>query len=76
MENLRGVEAVMIDTVDGDRIVYDVQVQGGPERLQQALELSNLVVLVDESGGDPGAANRNESSGRRDNALEFQYRMD
>lgn len=48
MENLRGIDEIMIDTVAGDRIVYEVQVQGGAERLKRALELSSLLEPIDE----------------------------
>ncbi|MCH8301486.1 MAG: DUF2066 domain-containing protein [Proteobacteria bacterium] len=47
VENLRGIDEIMIDTVAGDRIVYKVRIQGGMERLQRALELSNVLELVD-----------------------------
>ena len=71
MENLRGVEEVRIEAVEGDRIVYDVQVQGGLERLQRALELSNLLELIDPFD-DAGEDN----SVRQRGALEFLYRAD
>ena len=47
VENLRDIDEIMIDTVAGDRIIYNVRIQGGMERLQRALELSNNLELVD-----------------------------
>ena len=88
MENLRGIDAVMIDTVAGDRIIYEVKVQGGTERLQRALELSNMLELVDPFGNGvevvPLDDDRNpfetyesyDDYGRRPDALEFLYRSD
>jgi hypothetical protein len=88
MENLRGIDTVMIDTVAGDRIIYEVKVQGGTERLQRALELSNMLELVDPFGNGvevvPLDDDRNpfetyesyDDYGRRPDALEFLYRSD
>jgi hypothetical protein len=85
MENLRGIDAVMIDTVAGDRIVYEVKVQGGTERLQRALELSNMLELVDPfSNGveivplddDRNSFESYDDYGQRPDALEFLYRSD
>ena len=75
MENLRGVQAVMLNAVDGDMIVYEVQVQGGPERLQRALELSDLLDLVDQFV-DVSESNRYDTAGRQRHVLEFLYRSD
>jgi len=71
MENLRGVEVVRINAVEGDRIVYDVHIQGGTERLQRALEMSDLLERIepfDDAGGDNDLQQRS--------ALEFLYRSD
>ena len=85
MENLRGIDAVMIDTVAGDRIIYEVKVQGGTGRLQRALELSNLLDLIDPFSDGvevvPLDDDRNrfatyDDYGRRPDALEFLYRSD
>ena len=75
IENLRGVEKIMIDTVAGDRIVYMVQIRGGPERLQRALELSSLLELVDPFDEGPDA-DPYDSTVRKRNVLEFLYRAD
>ena len=85
MDNLRGIDAIMIDTVAGDRIVYEVQMQGGTERLQRALELSNMLEPIDpfsdgvevvpfDDNGNPFDRNHNRS--RRPAPLEFLYRSD
>jgi len=71
MDNLRGVEEVLLRAVEGDRIIYDVRVQGGPERLQRTLELSDLLEPVDPFDG---AGEDNNARPRR--ALEFLYRSD
>ena len=75
IENLRGVDEIMIDTVVGDRIVYAVRMQGGPDRLQRALELSNLLELVDPFGEDFDAVPY-DNAVRQRNVLEFLYRSD
>lgn len=75
MENLRGVQAVMLNAVDGDRIFYEVQLRGGPQRLLRALELSNLLELVDEFD-DTADSNRYDTPVRQQNALDFLYRSD
>ena len=75
MENLRGVDEIMIDTVVGDRIVYAVRIQGGLDRLQRALELSNLLELVDPTDEGLDAVSY-DSAVRQRNMLEFLYRSD
>jgi len=85
MENLRGIDAIMIDTVAGDRIVYQVQIQGGIERLKRALELSNALEPIDQFDGGveviPFDNNRNpfetfDNRGSRQPTLEYLYRSD
>ncbi len=75
MENLRGVDEIMIDTVVGDRIVYAVRIQGGLDRLQRALELSNLLELVDPMDEGLDAVSY-DNAVRQRNMLEFLYRSD
>lgn len=50
LENLRVIDRLMIKSVSGDRIVYEVEVQGGSERLENALKSSGLL----EPGGFGG----------------------
>ncbi len=88
MDNLRGIDAVMIDSVAGDRIIYDVKVQGGTERLQRALELSDMfepvdpfsdgveVVPQDDDRNPFETYNGYDDYGRRPDTLEFLYRSD
>lgn len=85
MENLRGIDALMIESVAGDRIVYEVAIQGGTERLQRTLELSNMLEMVDPySEGievvpfdDDEYPFRTFDSGVSErNTLEFLYRSD
>jgi len=75
MENLRGVDEIAIETVAGDRIVYAVKVQGGPERLQRALELSDLLDMVEPFGEDADPV-PDDGTVRQPNTLEFLYRSD
>jgi hypothetical protein len=85
MENLRGIDALMIDTVAGDRIVYEVEIQGGTERLQRTLELSNMLEAVDQynEGVEVVPFDDDEDPFRtydrnvpQRNTLEFLYRSD
>jgi hypothetical protein len=85
MENLRGIDALMIDTVAGDRIVYELAIQGGTERLQRTLELSNMLELVDpyNDGVEVVPVDDDENPFRsydrnfpRRDTLEFLYRSD
>lgn len=85
MEKLRGVDAIMIDTVAGDRIMYQVQIQGGTERLKRALELTNALEPIDQFDGGveviPFDDNRNpfetfDNRGPRQPTLEYLYRSD
>jgi hypothetical protein len=72
LENLRGVQRLVISSVAADRIVYVVQMQGGAERLGSMLAQSSML----ERGGqdyivDGSAFGMNN---RRGEALEFKYR--
>lgn len=85
MENLRGIDALMIDSVDGDRIIYKIAIQGGTERLQRTLESSYMLEAVDPYSRDVEAMPfdddeypyRTFDSGvSQRNTLEFLYRSD
>ena len=88
MDNLRGIDAVMINSVAGDRIIYDIKVQGGTERLQRALELSDMFELVDPFSDGVEVVSQDDDRnpfetydgyddyGRRPDTLEFLYRPD
>jgi len=47
VENLAAIDKHVVKIVDGDRITYEVQVQGGVERLQRALAQSRLLEPVE-----------------------------
>jgi hypothetical protein len=83
VENLRVIDEIMIDTVAGDRIVYKVRIQGGMERLQRALELSNILELADPFNDgvevvplddDRNPFDSHGDYGRRPATLDFLYR--
>jgi len=85
MENLRGIDALMIDSVDGDRIIYKIAIQGGTERLQRTLESSYMLEVVDPYSrevevvpfDDDDYPYRTFDSGvSQRNTLEFLYRSD
>ena len=46
LESLQGIDRLMISEVAGDRILYEVQMPGGAERLVRALELSDMLEQV------------------------------
>ena len=54
VENLSVIDKHVVDTVEGDRITYEVQVHGGVERLQRALAQSRLLepMATSDSGLD------------------------
>ncbi len=85
IENLRGIDEIMIDVVAGDRIIYQVQMQGGMERLKRALELSNMLepiesfdvgVEVVPFDNDRSPFGTIDNRGRRPASLEYLYRPD
>lgn len=78
MENLRGVDEIMIDTVAGDRIVYNIRIQGGIERLERALESNAMLEPVDRFGMDD-QRNRYETINARNyqrTTIEYLYRAE
>jgi len=46
MENLRGLDSLVIDTVAADKIIYKVEVQGGVERLRSTLATGGMLEPV------------------------------
>lgn len=85
MENLRGIDGVMIESVAGDRIIYKVRVQGGMERLQRALDLSPMLEPVDPLNQDIEVVPFDDDRGqidsysirdRRQATIEYLYRSD
>lgn len=72
LENLSAIDELRVHTVDGHKIVYEVAVQGGTERLSRALAQSNLLQQSDVFTRING---RNASAYESDRAsLEFTYR--
>jgi hypothetical protein len=85
MEYLRGIDEIRIDTVSGDRIIYEVKIQGGMERLQRALELSTMLEPIDpfhdsvevvpfDEDGYP--FDTYDNRGRQPTTLQYLYRSD
>ena len=52
MENLRIVDKLMINTVAADKIIYEVEVQGGLERLSKALASSGILEPIQSGAID------------------------
>jgi hypothetical protein len=50
LENLRVLDKLTISSVSADRITYEVEVQGGMERLERALGLSGMLESVESMG--------------------------
>ena len=83
LENLAAVDKLVMELADGDRITYEVQVQGGIERLQRALAQSRLLepVTMNDAGIDSRFSRTNEESYGFDErpsampaSLEYLYR--
>lgn len=68
VENLAAIDAHLVESVEGDKIIYEVQVQGGAERLQRALEQSRLL--------EPIAATERGIDSRFDQSSEDLYEFD
>lgn len=83
LENLPGIDKLMINTVVGDQITYEVSAQGGVERLKRALELGSMLEPVEimqdrintgPAQPDDGLRNPVQSTFRQTNFLEYLYR--
>jgi hypothetical protein len=81
MENLRVIDKLLVSKVAADKITYSVQVQGGAERLNNALLSSGMLEPVDSIGViDTSLYNLNGRSFELDpyrpepSALEYLYR--
>jgi hypothetical protein len=68
VENLAAIDTHLVESVEGDKITYEVQVQGGAERLQRALEQSRLL--------EPIAATERGIDSRFDQSSEDLYEFD
>lgn len=78
MENLRGIDDIMIENVAGDRITYSVRIQGGIERLRRALESNTVLVPVDPFDNDDAGNAFDAMPGRlrQPATIEYLYRPD
>lgn len=81
MENLRVLDRLMVHTVVADRIVYEVEVQGGAERLANALASSGMLEPIRSGTIDASRYRLNRRPFGADTgepfqpgALEYQYR--
>ena len=68
VENMAVIDTHLVESVAGDKITYEVQVQGGAERLQRALEQSRLL--------EPIAATERGIDSRFDQSSEDFYEFD
>ena len=73
LENLRGVDALVVKSASPGQITYDVQVQGGAERLDNALSISTLLDRRD-SGYSVDGGGLPSYGGNQALKLEYQYR--
>lgn len=78
IENLRGIDDIMIENVAGDHITYNVRFQGGIERLRRALESNSVLVPVDPFDNDDAGISFDAMSGglRQRATIEYLYRPD
>jgi hypothetical protein len=81
IENLRGIDSLVIDTVAADRIIYEVRIQGGMERLRSTLATSGMLEPVQSGAIDANLYRLNRRSldmntRQPDEAgtLEYRYR--
>ncbi len=75
MENLRVIDKLSITAAHPDRIVYRVEVQGGLERLNNALSLSNILQEADAGYFiDTGPRVFDDRGTNPPAALEYRYR--
>jgi len=83
VENLAAIDKHVVQRVEGDKITYEVQVQGGIERLQRALAQSRLLepIAANDGGLDGGFDQTNtdpfefeDRSFGAPMSLEFLYR--
>lgn len=72
VENLRVVEKLAIRSAHPDRITYEVEVQGGAERLDNVLSLSNMLEPADNDYFIDASSKR--FGNRWSNTLEYRYR--
>ena len=82
LENLRVVERLAVRSAASGRITYDIDVQGGIERLENALDLSVMLekgrtgFAIDASAfpGRPGSSGFDRDPRSANQRLEYRYR--
>lgn len=75
MENLRIIDKLSIRSAYPDRITYDIEVQGGAERLNNALSLSSLLERSDDGYLiDAGSTRMNRRPTGNAQSLQYRYR--
>jgi len=81
MESLRVIDRLMVNTVIADKIIYEVELQGGVERLSAALASSGMLEAVQSGAIDASLYRLNRRPFGVDTrrpmepgALEYQYR--
>lgn len=75
MENLRIVDKLAIRSAQPDRITYEIEIQGGAERLNNVLSLSNLLERADDGYFiDSNSMRMNRNPGRGTQSIEYRYR--
>jgi hypothetical protein len=81
MENLRVIDKLMVNTVTADKIIYEVEVQGGVDRLSNALASSGLLEPVQSGAIDASLYRLNRRPFGADirqptvpGALDYRYR--
>jgi len=75
MENLRIVDKLAIWSAQPDRITYEIELQGGAERLNNVLSLSNILERADDGYFvDPNSMRMNRSPVSGSQSLEYRYR--
>ena len=74
MSNLRVIDSLVIRSAQPDRITYEIMVQGGTERLQNVLGISNMLERVDDDYFiDGGAVRRSHQSMDSAQSIEYRY---
>ena len=75
MENLRVVDRLTIRSAQPDRVIYEVEVQGGAERLNNVLGLSSLLERADDGYFiDAGSMRMSRQPVGGTQTLEYRYR--
>lgn len=75
LENLRVVDRLAITSAQPDRIIYEIELQGGAERLNNVLSVSSILERSDDGYFvNPGSMSMNRSPVSASQSLEYRYR--